>query len=232
MRLPAFPWPWRRTQDAAPPPAAPMPPAPPVPAALPEPGAPLLNLAAMADRDRRQALLRGVVNPTLAWLDTQGIPSDDRARVLLLAIAGQESAAHHRVQLVAGGGRGPARGLWQFEGGSLAATAGVLSHRATMTVAGRLAQARGVRAITADVWAAFERDDVLAAGFARLLLWTDAQPLPQIGDQRAAWRYYLRVWRPGAYLRPPYSLQNLPPPSARWPGHYGLAVEAVRPAEP
>ena len=41
---------------------------------------------------------------------------------------------------------------------------------------------------------------MLAAGIARLLLWTDPKPLPKRFEPRAeaqAWSYYERVWRPG-----------------------------------
>jgi hypothetical protein len=201
---------------------APLPPAPPVPAALPAPGAPLLALGPMAPAMRRAALLRGVVNPTLAWLSGIGIHGDDRARVMLLAIAGQEADCQHRRQIPVA----HAMGLWQFERGG--GVAGVISHRASAKPAATVLEARGVRAISGEVHKALERDDVLACAFARLLLWTEAPPLPAVGDELEAWRYYVRAWRPGAYLRPPYSIHNLPPPSARWAGNYRMAVEAVR----
>lgn len=190
-------------------PAAPLPPAPPVKAALPPPGAPLLALAKMGPADRRTALLRGVVNPTLAWLADLGVPSDDRARVALLAITGQEGECAARRQVPVA----HAMGLWQFERGG--ATAGVLSHRATMLTAGKVCAARGVRAISTDVWQALERDDVLACAFARLLLWTDARPLPSVWDEAGAWDYYLRNWRPGK------------PHPERWPDNHRLARDAV-----
>ena len=47
------------------------------------------------------------------------------------------------------------------------------------------------------IYAALEYDDVLAAGVARLLLWTDPKALPPVGDVDAAWALYLRTWRPG-----------------------------------
>jgi hypothetical protein len=54
-----------------------------------------------------------------------------------------------------------------------------------------------VPATDAAVYAALEHDDVLAAAFARLLLWTDPEPLPAVGEVQRAWALYLRTWRPG-----------------------------------
>ena len=51
------------------------------------------------------------------------------------------------------------------------------------------------------VYQAFEHDDVLAAIFARLLLWTDPYSLPKLGDADGAFNLYIRTWRPGAYSR-------------------------------
>ena len=48
-----------------------------------------------------------------------------------------------------------------------------------------------------SVYSRLELDDVLAAAFARLLLWTDPARLPRTGDADAAWALYLRTWRPG-----------------------------------
>ncbi len=54
-----------------------------------------------------------VLDSGAAWCETVPgwhIPFDVRARVLMLAIAGQESAWKYRAQV-----GGPARGFWQFE---------------------------------------------------------------------------------------------------------------------
>lgn len=113
----------------------------------------------------------------------------DAATVLLTAIGLQESKLKYRRQI-----GGPARGLLQFETGG---ARGVLNHPASAEQACRLARARAVMPAAAAVTAAFENDDVLAAGFARLLLWTDPAPLPPVGDVSGGWAYYLRNWRPG-----------------------------------
>lgn len=209
----------RAAPQASPAPAAPLPPAPPVKAALPRPGAPLLALGAMSPADRRTALLRGVVDPTLAWLADMSVPSDDRARVILLAIAGQEADCMHRRQIPVA----HAMGLWQFERGG--GVAGVLSHRASMLIAGRVCVARNVRANSTDVHMALAHDDVLACALARLLLWTDARPLPGVHAEDEAWAYYLRNWRPGAYDRG--TDEERAKLRAKWAGHHRMARDAV-----
>lgn len=120
-----------------------------------------------------------------------------QARVLLLAIGLQESRFEHRRQM----GNGPARGFWQFELGTRASKGGVWGvylHAASAGLLRQLCVARGVAHTPADIWRAIEHDDVLAAGLARLLLLTDAPPLPAVGDADEAWRLYrYRCWRPG-----------------------------------
>ena len=117
------------------------------------------------------------------------------AAVLLLAIGLQESLFKYRRQM----GNGPARGFWQFE--KMGGVAGVLQHRTTTVLAAEICRARGVAVTADDVHAALEHDDVIAAAFARLLLWTDPKPLPALNDVEAAWQLYLRTWRPGAHTR-------------------------------
>lgn len=113
----------------------------------------------------------------------------------LLAIGLQESGLKARRQHA----EGPARGLWQFEPGG--GTRGVLKHAASARIAEHVCIEFGVPPETTQVWAAFEHDDVLAASFARLLLWTHPRPLPPAIDEdqvrEAAWAYYLWLWRPG-----------------------------------
>ncbi|MGP3789407.1 hypothetical protein [Pseudomonas sp. B392_1p] len=130
------------------------------------------------------------------------------AEVLLLAIGLQESRLTHRRQI-----GGPARGLWQFErnGG----VRGVLEHKATRGYAVSVCKMRGVEPLADAVYAALEHDDVLAAAFARLLLWTDPKALPAAGEIGAAWDYYLRTWRPGK------------PHRHTWDGLYAQVMDAV-----
>jgi hypothetical protein len=114
------------------------------------------------------------------------------ARAMLWAIGRQEGRMVHRRQI-----GGPARGLWQFERGG--GCRGVLLHPASEAHAIALCVARRVEPIAAAVYPKLEHDDVLACGFARLLLFTDPKPLPApiAANEQAAWDYYVRNWRPG-----------------------------------
>lgn len=122
-----------------------------------------------------------------------------QARVMLLAIGLQESALRHRWQILPNGAKGEARGLWQFERGG--GCVGVLSHSSVAAITRDACVARGVAPTPSGLWQALEYDDSLAAASARLLLWTDPQPLPAMDDEAGAWQLYLKVWRPGAYAR-------------------------------
>ena len=153
------------------------------------------------------------INPALALLP--GGMDTPRARVLLQAIGLQESRFECRRQL----GNGPARGFWQFEQGTRASKGGVWGvylHPASAGFLRQLCVARGVQHSPTDIWRAIEHDDVLAAGLARLLLWTDALPLPALGDEAGAWDLYARrCWRPGK------------PHPETWPGFYARALRFV-----
>lgn len=138
------------------------------------------------------------IKPALAML-----PARMRSResvVMLLAIGLQESLFMYRRQM----GNGPARGWWQFE--KMGGVAGVMQHRSSRDLAQDICVARGVAKLRPEVfintvYQKLESDDVLAAAFARLLLWTDPKPLPALNDIDSAWQLYLRTWRPGAYTR-------------------------------
>lgn len=141
------------------------------------------------------------------------------AVVMLLAIGLQESRFEHRRQLVGNPPRpaGPAKSFWQAEqGGGM--VRGLLNYRDARVrdLATGLCVVRGVSPDTRSVWDAIEYDDVLAAGLARLLLWTDPRRLPEIGDAHGAWDLYIRTWRPGK------------PHRHTWDALYQQAVEAVR----
>lgn len=153
-------------------------------------------------------ILTTAIEPALALLPA-GMRSD-RARVMLLAIGLQESRFQHRRQLKGG----PARGLWQFERGG--GVRGVLMHESSQECARWICSMRNVVPTVSAAYAALERDDVLAAAFARLLLWTDPRALPAVGDQLGAWALYLRTWRPGQ------------PHADTWPALYTGAIETVR----
>lgn len=139
----------------------------------------------------------------------------DQADVMLLAIGLQESRLRYRAQL----GGGPARGLWQFELGTRVSRGGVWGvylHAASRDHLRDLCKARSVEYAPVPIYQALQRDDVLAAGLARLLLWTDAKPLPKLGDWADAWDLYAnRAWRPGK------------PHPETWGGFYAEALGTV-----
>lgn len=134
-------------------------------------------------QDVRSQILR----PALQLLPAR--MTSPQAEVMLLAIGLQESRFRHRRQI-----RGPARGFPQFEVGGVR---GVMNHPSSRLHARTVAAARDVDYDAIAIQARMEHDDVLAMAFARLLLWTDPQPLPKLGDADTAWAYYLRTWRPG-----------------------------------
>jgi hypothetical protein len=148
-------------------------------------------------------LLHLAIRPTLELLGPKY--QGHNAERMLIAIAMQESRITHRRQI-----GGPARGFWQFETGGVA---GVLRHAASKADAERLCEALNYRPEVSLIHVALEHNDILACGFARLLLWTDAAPLPE--TEEAGWGYYLRNWRPGR-----------PHPSA-WPNAWRTANEAL-----
>lgn len=150
-----------------------------------------------------------IVDPTLRWLEGYGIKSDDRARVGVLSIAGQESKFLFRHQIKGG----PATGLWQFEEGG--GVKGVLNHDKTKTVAFSVCHSLLVSPFQGTVHRAMEQNDVLACAFARLLLYSDPRPLPAANEEEAWWDYYEHIWRPGK------------PRKKDWPDSFQAAVTAV-----
>jgi hypothetical protein len=127
--------------------------------------------------------------------------SSPQARVMLYAIGLQESLFIHRFQVVQGKpkAKGPARGLWQFERGG--GCKGVIQHPASRFWMHRIMSRLNIPFTPAELWAAIEHDDALAAAAARLLLFTDPKALPAVDDAAGAWLLYLRTWRPGAWAR-------------------------------
>lgn len=166
-----------------------------------------------------------IIDEALGLLQPYGIPITNNARAMLYAIAGQEAGWQHRFQISkrADGTsyRGPARGLWQFELGG--GVRGVLEHEASNTIAYRVATgfvgdfAYGGYTGETAVWAVLPYEDVLAAAFARLLLWTDRRKLPDPSQANAevAWGIYNSVWRPGK------------PHKAKWAANWLAAVKVV-----
>ncbi|MFD3301985.1 hypothetical protein [Aquipseudomonas alcaligenes] len=146
-----------------------------------------------------------------------------QAELMLLAIGLQESELKYRRQH----GNGPARSLWQGEqGGGMVAGLLGFHNQDVQDLARGLCAVRGVPAQPRAVWEAIEHDDVLAAGLARLLLYTDPARLPGLGDEEGAWQLYLRTWRPGAFTRG--SAAKRAELRQKWAMNYAQALEVVR----
>ncbi|VFR86508.1 phage-related hypothetical protein [plant metagenome] len=136
--------------------------------------------------------------------------------MMLLAAGYQESKFRERLQRRGG----PARGFWQFELGTQergGGVWGVYKHDSSRYWLDQLCQARGCPFQPRDIYTRIAEDDVLAAGLARLLLFTDRQRLPALGDMQGAWALYrYRTWCPGK------------PRPEEWPDSYGLAFDYVQ----
>lgn len=161
------------------------------------------------------ALLANAIDPALSLLPDD--MTSDRARALLVAIAAQESNLTARRQIVGTvNGRpkyGPARGLWQFE--QAGGVAGVLEHPASRDHAARVLTLRNVPVDERAAYLALSVDDIVAAAFARLLLWTDPRALPDANRAPVGWLIYLATWRPGK------------PRPEKWAANFRRGWEAV-----
>jgi len=131
-------------------------------------------------------LLALAINPALSLLPER--MTSDPARAMLIAIALQESSLKHRAQI-----GGPARGLWQFE---QIGVSGVQHHHTTAEYS--VGADRTFLYRPESIYSAIEHNDVLAACYARLLLWQCPDRLPSGRmDQDEGWRQYMKMWRPG-----------------------------------
>ena len=132
-------------------------------------------------------ILRDAIIPALAVLPAR--MTSKQAMAMLIAIGLQESGLTQRRQV-----GGPARGLWQFEVGGVK---GVLEHKATRHIAAFVCASRSVNPEKESVHAALANDDILAAAFARMLLWTLPGSLAGENDSDLGWAQYIDAWRPG-----------------------------------
>jgi hypothetical protein len=159
-------------------------------------------------------ILSRAIAPALALLPPR--MDTPEARVMLLSIGLQESRFLYRRQ----GGGGPARGFWQFEQGTQKSRGGVWGvylHLASSPLLMSLCTARSIAFTPQAIYKAVETDDVLAAGVARLMLFTDPKSLPAVTDTEGGWATYLRIWRPGK------------PHPETWPPFHLQAQQAVAP---
>ena len=164
------------------------------------------------------------IDPALALLP-KGMDSKE-ARTMLLAIGLQESNFEFRQQLVGNPQKptGPAKSFWQGElGGGM--VAGVRTHKATKPYAAKLYTHFSVEPVNRAIWDAIKDNDALAAGLARLLLYSDPLRLPATSDEEGAWKLYLRTWRPGAWERG--TAKQSADLRAKWKANHRKAVEYV-----
>lgn len=152
----------------------------------------------------------GVLAPSLAWFHTfvaPGIPASAQERVMLTAIAGQESDWSNVQQ-----SNGPARGYWQIQENDCA---DILENPATSRYAKAACSALGIEPTGQAVYAALLNDPRVQATISRLNLWADPYSLPAVGDGSGSYAYYLAAWCPGR------------PSNARWNVVYPASLEAV-----
>jgi hypothetical protein len=128
---------------------------------------------------------------------------------MLLAIGLQESEFVHRRQM-----SGPARGYWQFE---LSGVEGVLSHHSSAEYAIGFCRVLNYEPDVHEIYGALEDNDVLAAGFARLLLWRLPDPLPT--NATDGWNQYIETWRPGK------------PRRSKWQNNWATAIREIQTRE-
>jgi hypothetical protein len=130
------------------------------------------------------------------------------ARAMLVAIALQESDLVNRRQI-----KGAAKSYFQFEPPTRGHVAirGVLGHKLTADLAREALLRLDCPTDIMAVHDVVEYSDVVACVFARLLLWTLPQRLPQPTETDMAWRQYIDAWRPGK------------PHPQRWPERYARA---------
>lgn len=154
-------------------------------------------------------ILLHVVDPLLQTFLPKKMNSD-RARAIMLAIGFQESEFKARFQI-----GGPARGYWQFE--RMGGVFGVLTHPATREYVPNILRAYDLPPNSDPIQchSLIGYHDLLAATFARLLLWTHPAKLPSPAETEIAWEYYLECWRPGK------------PHPDKWEGNWNQAWDIV-----
>lgn len=150
------------------------------------------------------------VVPALSMLPAR--MNSKEARAMLVAIALQESRITEREQI-----GGPARSYFQMERGG--GVTGVLSHPSSRSLAMDICTRLDIMPMTQPVYAAITYNDVLAAAFARLLLWTSPLQIPKEHEAFAGWQMYQSTWRPGK------------PHPDRWNGNFDQAWAVVNETE-
>lgn len=164
-----------------------------------------------------EILLHAVIDPALGLLDRR--LDTPEADAMLIAIALQESGLAARVQVLDAGKPwwqsrpGPAHGLWQFErGGGVTA---VMGNAATKAIVDPVITQLNYPFDRTIIHDAIIHNDLLAAVFARALLYSAPWPLPGPDSPTEGWRQYLWAWRPGK------------PHESTWARNYRIAWELV-----
>jgi hypothetical protein len=152
-----------------------------------------------------------IVRPTLEWLGP--VFNTPGRRLLLIAIAMQESGLRDRLQIDENGKVLPhlGRSWWQFERGTVGL---VLAHERCLWLPYRV-QELGYNPTPHGVHDAMAHNDILGCAMGAALLWSDLKRLPSIGDEKSAWACYMRNWNPGK------------PRPQDWPENYALAMGTV-----
>lgn len=130
-----------------------------------------------------------------------------QAKALILAIGLQESGLANRRQI-----NGPARGMCQFEIGGVRA---VMGHSSCVAALNAATSALSYPYDATTLYVAIEHNDILAAIFARLLLWSSSRALPPSTAPEDGWQAYVQTWRPGK------------PRREDWDAHFTRAWEVV-----
>lgn len=164
-----------------------------------------------------------------------GLVTGPAAYVMTAAPGQQESNYEARDQLEVQNGKlvagavGPATGFWQFE--KMGGVHGVMTHAASRNIARDLAKAVGVDWTEDAIWRFFTtmEGDELAVSFARLLLLTDPQPLPEptLANEEKAFGYYLRNWRPGAWFNSAPDSAKRNELRAKWGRSWSASIAAA-----
>ena len=159
-----------------------------------------------------------ILAPDLTWLRQiiGPVPSAaQEARLMLLAIPGQESGWQNIQQ----GGGGPGRGFFQMEPPTCSL---ILNNPVSVTMSHKVCSALNVS--PADVYANLIKEPQLAVAMARFDLFCDPYALPAYGDEEMAWICYAyRVWRPGAVAKGGESATEA---RKRWSVNYAMALAA------
>ena len=135
-------------------------------------------------------LLRLIIRPTLSELtryDTKPGLTNPEAELLMVAIAIQESGIRYRRQI-----NGPARSFWQIEPPTYHDT--LLRYTPLQVFADNIDLGMST---PIDASYALRYNDALGCACARGILRLNPKPLPAIGDEAEAWKYYLENWHPG-----------------------------------